>query len=1067
MDKRLGQIGKSAAASLVAPLTGVAAALSVQEVMKYADAWTSAKNSLAVAGVTGRNQANVLDQLYQSAQRNATPIAALASLFGKAAQASDNLGASQDDLIKFSDGVAVALRVAGTSAPEASGALTQLGQLLGSARVQAEEFNSVNEGARPILMAVANGLDAAGGSVSKLKELVNDGKVSGQQFFQAFLKGLPSIESMAANSTQTIEQGFTKVQNALIRYVGSADSSLGASRQLALGLNALADNFDVVGDTVVTVAGVIAGVLVGRSISKLIGGLRDSAVAARAVVQALSLFKQVRSIGDLGAAFSLLGASAGPIAAIIGVAAVGAVTYFGGKAIDAAARTERLKQEMDALGINAERLGGKVDDVAKSLDKLAPDQLRQRLADINDELDRMNGRSIMNYLGLAGADTLGDVRAQINAAMRSGPNRNANDIGAAKQLKELVDQAEGGKLSLDQVRTRLDEIGKVDVSAGMRALIEKLREVFPQMRAIRELATRTKDSLSASTRSFTLPADYADRQAQAEVTRQQSEGQKILDEEKRVNQLTDSQKDLEDEMKRLREAISKVVGGAIASEAQIRQQAQENLDARAGNSAISGFVGRVAGAESGGNANAKNPSSSATGLGQFIESTWLNLFKKYFPDEAKGMSDPAILALRTNAERSKAMIEAYARENSDALKAAGISVTGAADEYKLQLAHFLGPQGAINVLKAAPGTLASSVLDKGAVAANPTILGGGRTVDDVIAYGQRRAGMTTAGTQRLDARDDFSKTLQDQQRYLERLKEETGIRQQLNPLVDDYGRKLSEFQMASELLTAAQEDGTEAGRELSSVQQLLTGDLSGLSPVAREQALAMRALAQGQGEATAAAGQLQAAQDRVKQSADEFKSDAKDVASGFISDLRNGVSAAEALSNALDKVVDKLIDASLNSLFGIGGGGGSGILSLFGLKNGGPIQKKAGGGRISGPGGPRDDKVLLWGSNGEFMVNAAATKKHRALLEAINSGAPALKDGGYVSNLSAPLMPTMRRTGSSSSGGTYAPTYHIDARGADQAAVSRLERGLQQRDRTESKRVAGRQHQQNTRKTRP
>jgi tape measure domain-containing protein len=235
-NKRLDNIGRSMANSLAAPLLGIGAALSVDSVAKYADAWTSAKNSLSVAGVVGEKQIDVLDQLYKSAQNNAAPLNAMADLFGKAAQAGDNLGASQADLLKFSDGVGVALRVAGSSASQASGALTQLGQLLGQARVQAEEFNSINEGARPILMAVAAGLDEAGGSVSKLKELVNDGKVSGQQFFQAFLKGLPSIQSMAANATQTIEQGVTKVNNAFTRFIGESDESLGASQRLVAGL---------------------------------------------------------------------------------------------------------------------------------------------------------------------------------------------------------------------------------------------------------------------------------------------------------------------------------------------------------------------------------------------------------------------------------------------------------------------------------------------------------------------------------------------------------------------------------------------------------------------------------------------------------------------------------------------------------------------------------------------------------------------------------------------------------------------------------------------------------------
>ncbi|MBB5704281.1 hypothetical protein FHS76_004198 [Ochrobactrum daejeonense] len=149
---------------------------------------------------------------------------------------------------------------------------------------------------------------------------------------------------------------------------------------------------------------------------------------------------------------------------------------------------------------------------------------------------------------------------------------------------------------------------------------------------------------------------------------------------------------------------------------------------------VAKYVRDVVKAESGGRANAKNPLSSATGLGQFIESTWLDLFKKNFPDRAKNMSDQTILALRNDAEISKKLIEAYARENAAILRQAGVSVNEAA----LQLAHFLGPKGAISVLTAKSGTLVSQVLPQSAISANQSILGGGKTVDDVIAYAQSR-----------------------------------------------------------------------------------------------------------------------------------------------------------------------------------------------------------------------------------------------------------------------------------------------------------------------------------------
>ena len=56
---------------------------------------------------------------------------------------------------------------------------------------------------------------------------------------------------------------------------------------------------------------------------------------------------------------------------------------------------------------------------------------------------------------------------------------------------------------------------------------------------------------------------------------------------------------------------------------------------------------------------------------------------------------------------------------------------------------------------------------------------------------------------------------------------------------------------------------------------------------------------------------------------------------------------------------------------------------------------KAAGGHISGPGGPKEDKIPAWLSNGEYVINAASTKKHGALIEAINADTvPAFANGG-------------------------------------------------------------------------
>ena len=154
----------------------------------------------------------------------------------------------------------------------------------------------------------------------------------------------------------------------------------------------------------------------------------------------------------------------------------------------------------------------------------------------------------------------------------------------------------------------------------------------------------------------------------------------------------------------------------------------------------------------------------------------------------------------------------------------------------------------------------------------------------------------------------------------------------------------------------------------------------------------------------AAADALQA----QKQIEQELGSAFSGAFSGFLSDLRNGKSAAEALQGALTKLGDQLISMATNALFqnlftGLLSGGGAGG-GLFGFASGGPVKGFASGGYISGSGGPRSDSIPAMLSNGEYVVNSASTKRFGPLLQAINEGRVGhFANGGPVSG-GAPMM---------------------------------------------------------------
>lgn len=130
---------------------------------------------------------------------------------------------------------------------------------------------------------------------------------------------------------------------------------------------------------------------------------------------------------------------------------------------------------------------------------------------------------------------------------------------------------------------------------------------------------------------------------------------------------------------------------------------------------IETLIGHIIRVESGGDAAAKNPRSTATGLGQFIEGTWLRMMRSYRPDLVASLSPAELLDLRLDATLSRQMVRHLAQENEAFLRARGHAVSAG----RLYLAHFLGPGGADLALRADPAQSVESVMGPAVVAANP------------------------------------------------------------------------------------------------------------------------------------------------------------------------------------------------------------------------------------------------------------------------------------------------------------------------------------------------------------
>lgn len=114
---------------------------------------------------------------------------------------------------------------------------------------------------------------------------------------------------------------------------------------------------------------------------------------------------------------------------------------------------------------------------------------------------------------------------------------------------------------------------------------------------------------------------------------------------------------------------------------------------------------------------------------------------------------------------------------------------------------------------------------------------------------------------------------------------------------------------------------------------------------------------------------------------------------GIFSDKAGG---GGIVGSVLNGVLGSSVGTAIGSAFG---GATSGIGSFLGSATSGIGDFFSGlfadGGRVSGPGGPREDRVLARVSPGEYIVNAQSAAAFGPVLDAIN-GAPRFASGGRV-----------------------------------------------------------------------
>lgn len=270
-------------------LTGVAkaliAALSVQQVGAYAQAWQDLSNKLANAVRDSvppfETLADVTERVFDISQKTRSGLDATATLYARLERSTRSYGVSVEDITRLTTIINQGFVVSGSTAEEASNAIIQLAQGLASGALRGDEFNSVNEQGNRLMIALADSMNV---SIGALRNMAAEGKLTTDVIVNGLLSQGDKIGQEFAKTTATISQSLEIANNNITKFFGENATVKAGVKIFSDSVISLSENLDALSTTLTIVAGIMGARYVGALTMATSAKIADIAASRQQVV---------------------------------------------------------------------------------------------------------------------------------------------------------------------------------------------------------------------------------------------------------------------------------------------------------------------------------------------------------------------------------------------------------------------------------------------------------------------------------------------------------------------------------------------------------------------------------------------------------------------------------------------------------------------------------------------------------------------------------------------------------------------------------------------------------------
>lgn len=256
---------------------GFGAAFTIKGISDYSDTYKEIGNRLRIVKSEAQQLSEIETKIFETAQNARAQYESTGILFARLSNSARRLNLEQKDILTVTEAIQKAFLVGGSTPQEASQSAIQLSQGIASNRLSGDELRSVLE--NPALGQLLAD-EIVNGDIGKLRELAEAGELTAGVIVRAFKAAAPEVSRLFETTEQTIGQAFIKVDNALLRYIGTSEGASEASNATVIALQALANNFDTVADSLVILAAAGALILGARGFGGIVNATTRASIAS-------------------------------------------------------------------------------------------------------------------------------------------------------------------------------------------------------------------------------------------------------------------------------------------------------------------------------------------------------------------------------------------------------------------------------------------------------------------------------------------------------------------------------------------------------------------------------------------------------------------------------------------------------------------------------------------------------------------------------------------------------------------------------------------------------------------